>query len=65
MDRPPTPRRTPDLYSTVVIHSDKENDRPKREEEPQLDNDDDDSLPPLLKWLPKDFGGDGGFFFDE
>lgn len=64
MDRPTAPRRTADLYSTVVIRSDDdEDDRPKHEEEPPLD-DDDDSLPPLLKRLPKDFGGEGGSSFD-
>ncbi|KAI4381391.1 hypothetical protein MLD38_007463 [Melastoma candidum] len=64
MDRPAAPRRTADLYSTFVVHSDDdEDDRPKRGDEPPLD-DDDDSLPPLLKRLPKDFGGEGGSSFD-
>ncbi|GKB44031.1 hypothetical protein Tco_0888973 [Tanacetum coccineum] len=50
MDYSPATRRTikkptQDLYSTFVVHSDEEDNQ-----------NDDESLPPLLKRLPKDFG---------
>ncbi|KAL3830608.1 hypothetical protein ACJIZ3_019410 [Penstemon smallii] len=58
--RKPPPPKNSDLYSTAVIHD---------KEEPELessdiyatmvykDDDEEESLPPLLKRLPKDFGG--------
>ncbi|KAJ8548030.1 hypothetical protein K7X08_021266 [Anisodus acutangulus] len=63
-----------DIYSTFIIH-DNDNDRNKTDgkDNPDIyatmvckdddvvdDLNDDESLPPLLKRLPKDFGGGGG-----
>ncbi|XP_031267167.1 serine/threonine-protein kinase 3 isoform X1 [Pistacia vera] len=64
MDHPLTSRRPrkaptkPDLYSTVVIHDDDDDDEYNSTNFPQNDAamEDDESLPPLLKRLPKDFG---------
>ncbi|KAK9750624.1 hypothetical protein RND81_02G208900 [Saponaria officinalis] len=52
--RPPTPQtaaKSPDIYSTFVIHN-------------SDSGDDDESLPPLLKRVPKDFGGPSSLDFD-
>ncbi|GAB2280179.1 hypothetical protein Dimus_014817 [Dionaea muscipula] len=75
--RPPT---KPDVYSTVLVHNDDEDDGgEQRRNRNQLDDtkdiyatmlrkdedeDEDESLPPLLKRLPKDFGGGGSIDFD-
>lgn len=64
MDHPLTsrwPRKAPtksELYSTVVIHDDDEDDETNAINYSQNDAamEDDESLPPLLKRLPKDFG---------
>ncbi|KAI3516608.1 hypothetical protein L1887_15530 [Cichorium endivia] len=61
-----------ELYSTFVVHSDEEDDDPQTQKNPKKadagdiyatmlckdddDPNDDESLPPLLKRLPKDFG---------
>lgn len=67
--RPRKPPSKSEIYSTVVIHDDDEEEEHKSDSESRTDiyaasdyaqNDaiveDDDSLPPLLKRLPKDFG---------
>ncbi|KAK4430094.1 Serine/threonine-protein kinase dst1 [Sesamum alatum] len=66
------PPKNSDLYSTVVVHD--KDDGPSRESrtDPEsadiyatmvykddVDEDEEESLPPLLKRLPKDFGGGG------
>ncbi|KAK4357986.1 hypothetical protein RND71_023596 [Anisodus tanguticus] len=71
---PPATAKQSDIYSTFIIH-DNDNDRNKTDgkDNPDIyatmvckDDDvvdglnDDESLPPLLKRLPKDFGGGGG-----
>lgn len=93
--RIPKTQTKPELYSTVVVHSDSDSDReqgkPKNkqphryqqeeEEEEEADlyatmvyknetvgedeDDDDSSLPPLLKRLPKDFGGGAPIDYDD
>uniref|UniRef100_A0A0A0KJC4 non-specific serine/threonine protein kinase n=1 Tax=Cucumis sativus TaxID=3659 RepID=A0A0A0KJC4_CUCSA len=63
--RPRPPTEGQDLYATMLY---KDVDKPRDE-----DDDDDSSLPPLLKRLPKDFGGgapigyedDDAFDFDQ
>uniref|UniRef100_A0A803L7R4 non-specific serine/threonine protein kinase n=1 Tax=Chenopodium quinoa TaxID=63459 RepID=A0A803L7R4_CHEQI len=54
--KPPTPsipaKSSDNTFSTFVVHNTTDDDM------------DDDSLPPLLKRLPKDFGGAGSFDFD-
>ncbi|XP_057777369.1 serine/threonine-protein kinase 1 isoform X2 [Salvia miltiorrhiza] len=62
--RKPPPPKNPDIYSSVVIHD--KDDAASREPEPDADiyatmlyKDEEESLPPLLKRLPKDFGGGG------
>lgn len=72
--KPPPPAKQSDIYSTFVIH-DNDNDRKtdekdnsdlyatmvcKDDDDDVDDLNDDESLPPLLKRLPKDFGGGGG-----
>ncbi|KAL3631251.1 hypothetical protein CASFOL_024235 [Castilleja foliolosa] len=75
--RKPPPPKNSDLYSTFVVHD----DVPPRDPEPSSvsssdiyatmvykdDEDDEESLPPLLKRLPKDFGlgGDGPPYSDD
>ncbi|CAO2830194.1 unnamed protein product [Amaranthus hypochondriacus] len=58
--RPPTPtppaKPSDNIYSTLVAHD--------GEQLVSDDDMDDDSLPPLFKRLPKDFGGGGSFDFD-
>ncbi|KAL2905383.1 Serine/threonine-protein kinase dst1 [Bienertia sinuspersici] len=52
----PTPSKPSDnIFSTFVVHNDMDD---------ETADIDDDSLPPLLKRLPKDFGGAGSFDFD-
>ncbi|KAJ7943326.1 Protein kinase superfamily protein [Quillaja saponaria] len=95
MDQSSTPHRTrkvrppSELYSTVVIHdeeNDDEYDKEQRQQwkaksrEPEEDiyatmvykddgnedeEDEDSSLPPLLKRLPKDFGGGASIDYDN
>ncbi|KAL7132678.1 hypothetical protein ABFS83_12G090600 [Erythranthe nasuta] len=68
--RKPPPPKNSDLYSTVVIHD--KDDAGSREPEPSSSDiystmvykddeleDEEESLPPLLKRVPKDFGGGG------
>ncbi|KAL8533613.1 hypothetical protein ACS0TY_009859 [Phlomoides rotata] len=70
--RKPPPPKNSDLYSTVVIHE--RDDSVSREPEPgasssdlyatmvykdDVAEDEEESLPPLLQRLPKDFGGGG------
>ncbi|XP_021756630.1 serine/threonine-protein kinase PAK 1-like isoform X2 [Chenopodium quinoa] len=54
--KPPTPsipaKPSDNTFSTFVVHNTTDDEM------------DDDSLPPLLKRLPKDFGGAGSFDFD-
>ncbi|WCJ22096.1 Serine/threonine-protein kinase 1 [Euphorbia peplus] len=63
-------RRTPkksDIYSTVVVHDSSSDPEPDPTQDPDIystmiykgagGDEDEDSLPPLLKRLPKDFGG--------
>ncbi|GER43811.1 protein kinase superfamily protein [Striga asiatica] len=71
--RKPPPPKSSDLYSTFVIH-DKDDAAPREPEsgagssdiyatmvykDDALEDEEEDSLPPLLKRLPKDFGGGG------
>ncbi|KAK6931352.1 Protein kinase domain, partial [Dillenia turbinata] len=68
MESSSTPRRSlwgstqPDLYSTVVIHNDDDEEGDiyatmlRKDDLEDADDEDDSSLPPLLKRLPKDFG---------
>lgn len=86
--RPRATQPKPDLYSTVVIHNDDDDDtdqeqrrrKPKSSEKDEdlygtvvykgdgRDDEEEDeaSLPPLLKRLPKDFGGGAPMdFFDD
>ncbi|XP_011075691.1 serine/threonine-protein kinase STE20 [Sesamum indicum] len=74
------PPKNSDLYSTFVVHD--KDGGPSRESRPDpessdiyatmvykdgVDEDEEESLPPLLKRLPKDFGGGGddGADFDD
>ncbi|KAK4793211.1 hypothetical protein SAY86_023646 [Trapa natans] len=60
-----------DLYSTVVIHGNSdESDEGKHEDDIYAtmvykNDEDDPTLPPLLKRLPKDFGGGSSFDYDN
>ncbi|GAB4829044.1 hypothetical protein Ancab_018703 [Ancistrocladus abbreviatus] len=86
MDSSPTSRRTrkppmakPEIYSTVVVHNDPEEDDKRKQNDVDAyatvlrkgdtgsdgDEDDDSSLPLLLKCLPKDFGGGGSLDYDD
>ncbi|GMH15259.1 hypothetical protein Nepgr_017100 [Nepenthes gracilis] len=80
MDSPTSYRRSRklppsklEIYSTVVVHNDGEDDGGDSEgifatvlRKDDVDDDEDDSsLPPLLKRLPKDFGGGGSLDYDE
>nr|VDD63910.1 unnamed protein product [Brassica oleracea] len=70
------PDPTPDLYSTFVVHSDSDSDQGRDPDKPdedetvdlyatmvyKSDSDEDSMLPPLLKRLPKDFGGGGASY---
>ncbi|XP_073140419.1 serine/threonine-protein kinase 1 [Henckelia pumila] len=70
----PPPPKNPDPYSTILIHDGSRDNVGLRDPEPDSDStgiyatmvykddaneDEEDSLPPLLKRLPKDFGGGG------
>ncbi|XP_009786232.1 serine/threonine-protein kinase 1 [Nicotiana sylvestris] len=69
--KPPPPAKQSDIYSTVVIHDNDRKAEEKVDNSSDLyatmvckdddvvidDLNDDESLPPLLKRLPKDFGG--------
>ncbi|KMT08913.1 hypothetical protein BVRB_6g136320 isoform B [Beta vulgaris subsp. vulgaris] len=61
--RPPTPtppaKSSDNIFSTFIVHNDN-----VAGEQLSGDDLDDESLPPLLKRLPKDFGGAGSFDFD-
>ncbi|XP_073294178.1 serine/threonine-protein kinase 1-like isoform X1 [Primulina huaijiensis] len=71
--KPPPPKNS-DLFSTIVIHDGSRDNVSSRDPKPDSDStgiyatmiykddaneDEEDSLPPLLKRLPKDFGGGG------
>ncbi|XP_030547123.1 serine/threonine-protein kinase 3/4 isoform X2 [Rhodamnia argentea] len=75
-----TPPTRSELYSTVVIHNNSDSDEEKQQEgddiyatmvykngasEEEGEEEDDSSLPPLLKRLPKDFGGGASIDYDN
>lgn len=66
--RPRKPPTRSELYSTVVIHDEDDDEFNDSEYDPKNHDaigDDDDSLPPLLKRLPKDFGASPADDYDE